>query len=51
MLILGLAFTLTGIMGTIGAAIAVLVSQVVVAVAVAPGLLALLRRRPSPATA
>jgi O-antigen/teichoic acid export membrane protein len=44
-LILGLAFTLTPVMGTVGAGIAVLVSQVTVAVIVAPGLLALLRRR------
>jgi O-antigen/teichoic acid export membrane protein len=47
-LILGLAFALTGTMGIVGAGIAVLVSQVVVAAAVAPRLLSLLRRRPSP---
>jgi O-antigen/teichoic acid export membrane protein len=47
-LILGLAFALTCIMGIVGAGIAVLVSQVVVAAAVAPRLLSLLRRRPSP---
>jgi len=44
-LILGLAFALTGIMGTVGAGIAVLASQLVVAAMVAPGLLSLLRRR------
>jgi len=45
-LILGLAFALTGIMGATGAGIAVLASQVIVAVAVAPGMLSLLRRKP-----
>ena len=49
-LILGLAFALTGVMGTIGAGIAVLASQVVIAVAVAPSLLSLLRRMPSRST-
>jgi O-antigen/teichoic acid export membrane protein len=44
-LTLGLAFWLTGIMGTIGAGIAVLASQVLVAAAVAPGMLSLLRRK------
>jgi O-antigen/teichoic acid export membrane protein len=44
-LILVLAFTLTPIMGTVGAGVAVLVSQFAVAVFVAPGLLALLRYR------
>lgn len=44
---LGLAFTLTGVMGTTGAAIAVLASQVIVAAAVAPSMLSLLRRKPS----
>jgi O-antigen/teichoic acid export membrane protein len=47
MLILGLAFALTGIMGTTGAGIAVLASQVIVAAAVAPSMLSLLRRKPS----
>jgi O-antigen/teichoic acid export membrane protein len=46
-LILGLAIALTAIMGTVGAGVAVLASQVIVAAMVAPGLLALLRRRPS----
>lgn len=46
-LILGLAFALTGVMGTTGAAIAVLASQVIVAAAVAPSMLSLLRRKPS----
>jgi len=46
-MILGLAFTLTGVMGTTGAAIAVLASQVIVAAAVAPSMLSLLRRKPS----
>ena len=45
-LILGLAFALTGIMGTVGAGVAALASQVIVAAMVAPGLLSLLRRRP-----
>ncbi len=45
-LILGLAFALTGIMGTVGVGVAVLASQLVVAAMVAPGLLSLLRRRP-----
>ncbi|HYA53211.1 MAG TPA: hypothetical protein VEG33_18845, partial [Streptosporangiaceae bacterium] len=45
-LILGLAFALTGIMGSTGAAVAVLASQVIVAAAVAPGMLSLLRRKP-----
>lgn len=49
-LILGLAFTLIAIMGPIGAGIAALVSQIVVAAAVAPRLLSLLRRRPSPSS-
>jgi len=46
-LILGLAFVLTGLMGTIGAGIAVLVSQVIIAAAVLPSMLPLLRRKPS----
>lgn len=46
-LILGLAFALTGVMGTTGAGIAVLASQVIVAAAVAPRMLSLLRRKPS----
>jgi len=46
-LILGLALALTGIMGTIGAGIAVLASQVIVAAAVTPSMLSLLRRKPS----
>jgi O-antigen/teichoic acid export membrane protein len=45
-LILGLAFALTEIMGTVGVGVAVLASQLVVAAMVAPGLLSLLRRRP-----
>ena len=44
-LILVLAFTLTPVIGTVGAGVAVLVSQFAVAVFVAPGLLALLRYR------
>jgi hypothetical protein len=40
-----LAFTLTPVMGTVGAGVAVLVSQFAVAVIVAPGLLGLLRYR------
>jgi O-antigen/teichoic acid export membrane protein len=48
-LILALAFTLTPVMGTVGAGVAVLVSQFAVAVVVAPGLLGLLRYRPAPA--
>jgi O-antigen/teichoic acid export membrane protein len=47
-LILALAFTLTPVMGTAGAGVAVLVSQFAVAVVVAPGLLSLLRYRPAP---
>jgi O-antigen/teichoic acid export membrane protein len=46
-LILGLAFALTGIMGMVGAGLAFLVSQVAVAAMVMPGLLSLLRRRPA----
>jgi Na+-driven multidrug efflux pump len=46
-LILGLAFALTGIVGTTGAGIAVLASQVIVAAAVAPSMMSLLRRKPS----
>jgi O-antigen/teichoic acid export membrane protein len=46
-MILVLAFTLTPVIGTIGAGIAVLVSQFAVAVIVGPGLLALLRYRPA----
>jgi O-antigen/teichoic acid export membrane protein len=46
-LILVLAFTLTPMIGTIGAGIAVLVSQFAVAAMVAPGLLTLLRYRPA----
>lgn len=46
-LILGLAFALTGLMGTTGAGIAVLASQVIVAAAVTPSMLPLLRRKPS----
>jgi O-antigen/teichoic acid export membrane protein len=42
-LILSLAFVLTGIMGTVGAGVAVLASQVAVAAMVAPGLLSLIR--------
>jgi O-antigen/teichoic acid export membrane protein len=42
-LILGLALALTRAIGTVGAGIAVLVSQLIVAALVAPGLLALLR--------
>lgn len=45
-LILGLAFALTGIMGTVGAGVAALASQVIVAAMVAPGLISLLRRKP-----
>jgi O-antigen/teichoic acid export membrane protein len=45
-LILGLAFALTRVMGTTGAGIAVLVSQIIVAAAVAPSMLSLLRRKP-----
>lgn len=45
--ILGLAFVLTGIMGTTGAGLAVLATQVIVAAAVAPSMLSLLRRKPS----
>ncbi len=45
-LILGLALALTGIMGTVGAGVAALASQVIVAAMVAPGLLSLLRRGP-----
>jgi O-antigen/teichoic acid export membrane protein len=48
-LILVLVFTLTPVMGTVGAGVAVLVSQFAIAVFVAPGLLALLRYRPAPA--
>jgi O-antigen/teichoic acid export membrane protein len=44
-LILGLAFGLTKAMGTVGAGVAVLISQVAVALIVAPGLLSLLRAR------
>ena len=50
-LILGLAFVLTGIMGMVGAGLAFLVSQVAVAAMVMPGLLSLLRRRPALAAA
>jgi len=46
-LILGLAVGLTAIMGTVGAGVAVLASQVVVAAMAAPGLLSLLRRSPA----
>lgn len=46
-MILVLAFTLTPVIGTVGAGIAVLVSQFAVAVIVGPGLLALLRYRPT----
>jgi len=46
-MILVLAFTLTPVIGTVGAGIAVLVSQFAVAVIVGPGLLALLRYRPA----
>jgi O-antigen/teichoic acid export membrane protein len=46
-LIVGLAFALTGIMGTVGAGLAFLISQVVVAAMVTPGLLSLLRRKPA----
>jgi O-antigen/teichoic acid export membrane protein len=46
-LILGLAFALTKTVGTVGAGIAVLISQVAVALIVAPGLLKLLRTRTS----
>jgi O-antigen/teichoic acid export membrane protein len=46
-LILGLAFVLTEAIGTVGAGVAVLVSQLIVAGLVAPGLLVLLRSRPS----
>jgi O-antigen/teichoic acid export membrane protein len=46
-LIVALAFALTGIMGTVGAGLAFLVSQVVVAAMVTPGLLSLLRRKPA----
>jgi O-antigen/teichoic acid export membrane protein len=50
-LILGLALALTTAIGTIGAGIAVLVSQLVVAALVAPGLLTLLRSSsPRPVT-
>jgi O-antigen/teichoic acid export membrane protein len=49
-LILGLALVLTRAMGTIGAGVAVLASQLIVAAIVAPGLLALLRSSPSPRT-
>jgi O-antigen/teichoic acid export membrane protein len=47
-LILGLALALTRAIGTVGAGIAVLVSQLIVAALVAPGLLALLRGPSSP---
>ena len=46
-LILGLAFALTRLMGVTGAGIAVLVSQIIVAAAVAPSMLSLLRRKPA----
>ena len=46
-LVLSLALALTAIMGTYGAAVAVLATQVVVAAIVTPGLLSLLRQRPS----
>jgi O-antigen/teichoic acid export membrane protein len=47
-MILALAFTLTAVMGTVGAGVAVLVSQFAVALIVAPGMLTLLRYRPAP---
>jgi O-antigen/teichoic acid export membrane protein len=47
-LILGLAFALTKAIGTVGAGIAVLISQAVVAAIIAPGLLALLRTQARP---